>query len=120
MMILRQVSGVERSGALATQDERLAAIAAAAAAVLRRTPYHAVRAGDVAAAIQLPGDRGRSAVWLYHEVRKRPAPPPPLAAFPWPRGGAGSAAVRVGDGVPFGRGRGAGRNRHVPPGRAAA
>jgi hypothetical protein len=36
---------------LATQDERLAAIAAAAADVLRRIPYHAVRAGDVAAAV---------------------------------------------------------------------
>jgi hypothetical protein len=56
---------------LATQDERLAAIAAAAAAVLRRTPYHAVRAGDVAAAVRLPGERGRSAVWLYNEVRNR-------------------------------------------------
>jgi hypothetical protein len=57
--------------ALATQDERLAAIAAAAATVLRRTPYHAVRAGDVAAAVRLPGERGRSAVWLYNEVRNR-------------------------------------------------
>jgi tetratricopeptide (TPR) repeat protein len=56
---------------LTTQDERLAAIAAAAAAVLRRTPYHAVRAGDVAAAVRLPDERGRSAVWLYNEVRNR-------------------------------------------------
>jgi hypothetical protein len=83
MMILGQVSGVERSGALATQDERLAAIAAAAAAVLRRTPYHAVRAGDVAAAIRLPGERGRSAVWLYNEVRNRRVLVALAAAHAW-------------------------------------
>src|SRR5260370_26898237 len=71
MMILGQVSGVERSGALATQDERLVAIAAAAADVLRRTPYHAVRAGDVAAAVRLPGEHGRSAVWLDNQGRHR-------------------------------------------------
>ena len=53
------------------QDERLAAIAAAAAAVLRQTPYHVVRAGDVAAAVRLPGQPGRSAVWLYNEVHNR-------------------------------------------------
>ncbi|HEV2934771.1 MAG TPA: hypothetical protein VGY96_16685, partial [Streptosporangiaceae bacterium] len=57
--------------AVTTQDERLAAVAAAAAAVLRHTPYHAVRAGDVAAAVRLPGETGRSAVWLYNEVRNR-------------------------------------------------
>jgi len=45
---------------VATQDERLAAIAAAAAATLRHTPYHVVRAGDVAAAVRLPGETGRS------------------------------------------------------------
>jgi tetratricopeptide (TPR) repeat protein len=56
---------------VATQDERLAAIATAAATVLRQTPYHAVRAGDVAAAVRLPGETGRSAVWLYNEVRNR-------------------------------------------------
>ena len=56
---------------MATQDERLAAIATAAATLLRKTPYHAVRAGDVAAAVQLPGETGRSAVWLYNEVRNR-------------------------------------------------
>jgi len=63
---------------MATDDRRLAAIGAAAAAVLRKTPYHAVRAEDVAAAIRLPTDgsgaragRRRSAVWLYNEVRSR-------------------------------------------------
>src|SRR5579859_2516594 len=83
MMILRQVSGVERSGALATQDERLAAIAAAAADVLRRTPYHTVRAGDVAAAVRLPGEQGRSAVWLYNEVRNRRVLVALAAAHAW-------------------------------------
>ena len=68
---------------MATQDERLAAIAAAAAAVLRRTPYHAVRAGDVAAAVQLPGERGRSAVWLYNEVRNRRVLVALAAAYAW-------------------------------------
>jgi tetratricopeptide (TPR) repeat protein len=71
MMILVPMSGGREERALATQDERLAAIAAAAAAVLRRTPYHAVRAAEVAAAVRLPGERGRSAVWLYNEVRNR-------------------------------------------------
>jgi hypothetical protein len=66
-----------------TQDERLAAIAAAAAAVLRRTPYHAVRAGDVAAAVRLPGERGRSAVWLYNEVRNRRVLVALAAAHAW-------------------------------------
>src|SRR5208282_4309539 len=56
---------------MAAQDERLAAIAVAAAAVLRQTPYHVVRAGDVAAAVRLPGQTGRSAVWLYNEVHNR-------------------------------------------------
>jgi tetratricopeptide (TPR) repeat protein len=56
---------------VATQEDRLAAIAAAAAAVLRQTPYHVVRAGDVAAAVKLPGQTGRSAVWLYNEVHNR-------------------------------------------------
>ena len=83
MMILGQVSGVERRGALATQDERLAAIAAAAADVLRRTPYHAVRAGDVAAAVRLPGEQGRSAVWLYNEVRNRRVLVALAAAHAW-------------------------------------
>ena len=68
---------------MATQDERLAAIAAAAAAVLRRTPYHAVRAGDVAAAVRLPGERGRSAVWLYNEVRNRRVLVALAAAYAW-------------------------------------
>jgi hypothetical protein len=68
---------------LATQDERLAAIAAAAAAVLRRTPYHAVRAEEVAAAVQLPGERGRSAVWLYNEVRNRRVLVALAAAYAW-------------------------------------
>ena len=68
---------------MATQDERLAAIAAAAAAVLRRTPYHAVRAEDVAAAVRLPGERGRSAVWLYNEVRNRRVLVALAAAHAW-------------------------------------
>jgi hypothetical protein len=68
---------------LAAQNERLAAIAAAAAAVLRRTPYHAVRAEDVAAAVRLPGERGRSAVWLYNEVRNRRVLVALAAAHAW-------------------------------------
>jgi hypothetical protein len=68
---------------LATQDERLAAIAAAAAGVLRRTSYHAVRAGDVAAAVRLPDERGRSAVWLYNEVRNRRVLVALAAAYAW-------------------------------------
>ena len=56
---------------MAAQDDRLTAIGAAAAAVLRQTPYHVVRAGDVAAAVRLPGPQGRSAVWLYNEVHNR-------------------------------------------------
>ena len=56
---------------VAAHDDRLAAIAAAAATVLRHTPYHVVRAGDVAAAVRLPGQTGRSAVWLYNEVHNR-------------------------------------------------
>ncbi len=68
---------------MATQDERLAAIAAAAAGVLRRTPYHAVRAGDVAAAVGLPGERGRSAVRLYNEVRNRRVLVALAAAHAW-------------------------------------
>ena len=83
MMILGQVSSLDRRGALATQDERLAAIAAAAADVLRRTPYHAVRAGDVAAAVRLPGEQGRSAVWLYNEVRNRRVLVALAAAHAW-------------------------------------
>ena len=68
---------------MATQDERLAAIAEAAATVLRRTPYHAVRAGDVAAAVRLPGERGRSAVWLYNEVHNRRVLVALAAAYAW-------------------------------------
>ncbi len=56
---------------MAAQDERLAAIAMAAVTVLRQTPYHVVRAGDVAAAVRMPGQTGRSAVWLYNEVHNR-------------------------------------------------
>jgi tetratricopeptide (TPR) repeat protein len=66
-----------------TQDERLAAIAAAAALTLRHTPYHAVRAGDVAAAVRLPGETGRSAVWLYNEVRNRRVLVALAAAYAW-------------------------------------
>jgi tetratricopeptide (TPR) repeat protein len=69
--------------AVTTQDERLAAVAAAAAAVLRHTPYHAVRAGDVAAAVRLPGETGRSAVWLYNEVRNRRVLVALAAAHAW-------------------------------------
>jgi tetratricopeptide (TPR) repeat protein len=68
---------------MATQDERLAAIAAAAAAVLRHTPYHTVRAGDVAAQVRLPGETGRSAVWLYNEVRNRRVLVALAAAHAW-------------------------------------
>ena len=68
---------------MAAQDERLAAIASAAAAVLRQTPYHAVRAGDVAAAVRLPGQTGRSAVWLYNEVRNRRVLVALAAAHAW-------------------------------------
>src|SRR6204780_1519635 len=55
----------------AAHDDRLPAIAAATATVLRHTPYHVVRAGDVAAAVRMPGQTGRSAVWLYNEVHNR-------------------------------------------------
>jgi len=65
------------------QDNKLAAIAAAAAAVLRQTPYHVVRAGDVAAAVRLPGQTGRSAVWLYHEVHNRRVLVALAAAHAW-------------------------------------
>jgi tetratricopeptide (TPR) repeat protein len=68
---------------VATQDERLAAIAAAAAATLRHTPYHVVRAGDVAAAVRLPGEQGRSVVWLYNEVRNRRVLVALAAAHAW-------------------------------------
>jgi hypothetical protein len=65
------------------QDERLAAIAAAGATVLRQTPYHVVRAGDVAAAVELPGQTGRSAVWLYNEVHNRRVLVALAAAHAW-------------------------------------
>ena len=68
---------------MTAQDERLAAIAAAAAAVLRLTPYHVVRAGDVAAAVRLPGQAGRSAVWLYNEVHNRRVLVALAAAHAW-------------------------------------
>jgi tetratricopeptide (TPR) repeat protein len=68
---------------VASQDERLAAIAVAAAAVLRQTPYHVVRAGDVAAAVRLPGQAGRSAVWLYNEVHNRRVLVALAAAHAW-------------------------------------
>ncbi|GAA0991566.1 tetratricopeptide repeat protein [Acrocarpospora macrocephala] len=57
------------------QERRLAAIAAASAAAFRRSDYHQVRAEDVAERVRLPRgaekDSGRSAVWLYNEVRSR-------------------------------------------------
>jgi hypothetical protein len=68
---------------VAAQDERLAAIAAAAASILRQTPYHVVRAGDVAAAVRLPGPQGRSAVWLYNEVHNRRVLVALAAAHAW-------------------------------------
>jgi hypothetical protein len=68
---------------VAAQDERLEAIAAAAAAVLRETPYHVVRAGDVAAMVRLPGQTGRSAVWLYNEVHNRRVLVALAAAHAW-------------------------------------
>jgi hypothetical protein len=68
---------------VAAQDERLTAIAAAAATVLRQTPYHVVRAGDVAAAVRLPGPQGRSAVWLYNEVHNRRVLVALAAAHAW-------------------------------------
>jgi hypothetical protein len=68
---------------VAAQDERLAAIAMAAASLLRQTPYHVVRAGDVAAAVRLPGQAGRSAVWLYNEVHNRRVLVALAAAHAW-------------------------------------
>jgi hypothetical protein len=68
---------------VAAQDDRLEAIAAAAAAVLRETPYHVVRAGDVAAMVRLPGQTGRSAVWLYNEVHNRRVLVALAAAHAW-------------------------------------
>jgi len=68
---------------VAAQDERLEAIAEAAAGVLRHTPYHVVRAGDVAAAVRLPGPGGRSAVWLYNEVHNRRVLVALAAAHAW-------------------------------------
>ncbi len=68
---------------MTAQDERLAAIAAAAVTVLRQTPYHVVRAGDVATAVRLPGQTGRSAVWLYNEVHNRRVLVALAAAHAW-------------------------------------
>ncbi len=67
----------------AQHEERLAAIAAAAAAIFRQTSYHVVRAGDVAAAVRLPGQTGRSTVWLYHEVHNRRVLVALAAAHAW-------------------------------------
>ena len=86
MTVLAQVSGqmtARGRGAVPAQDDRLAAIAAAAAAVLRQTPYHVVRAGDVAAVVRLPGQAGRSAVWLYNEVHNRRVLVALAAAHAW-------------------------------------
>ena len=55
---------------MAAQDERLAAIAAAAAAMLRQTPYHVVRAGDVAAAALLIATQPEHS--RISEIRMRP------------------------------------------------
>src|SRR5580698_4010370 len=81
VQVTGQVSGEEVP--VAAQDDRLAAIAAAAATVLRQTPYHVVRAGDVAAAVRLPGPQGRSAVWLYNEVHNRRVLVALAAAHAW-------------------------------------
>jgi tetratricopeptide (TPR) repeat protein len=85
MTILVQVTGRVRGeeAPVSAQDERLMAIAAAAATVLRQTPYHVVRAGDVAAAVRLPGPQGRSAVWLYNEVHNRRVLVALAAAHAW-------------------------------------
>src|ERR1700677_359428 len=85
MTILVQVTGQVggEEVPVAAQDERLTAIAAAAATVLRQTPYHVVRAGDVAAAVRLPGQTGRSAVWLYNEVHNRRVLVALAAAHAW-------------------------------------
>ncbi|MER5647759.1 tetratricopeptide repeat protein [Streptosporangium sp. NPDC002524] len=60
---------------MSAQERRLAAIAAASADAFRRGDYHQVRAEDVAERVRLPrgaeSGRGRSAVWLYNEVRSR-------------------------------------------------
>ena len=60
---------------MSAQERRLAAIAAASADAFRHGGYHQVRAEDVAERVRLPRggerDRGRSAVWLYNEVRSR-------------------------------------------------
>jgi hypothetical protein len=68
----------EPMGEREPDDRRFEAIGAAAAAVLRTTEYHRIRTQDVAAHVRLEdtGDRrsaggGRSAVWLYNEVRSR-------------------------------------------------
>ena len=92
MTILVQVSGQVGGVRVVAQDERLAAIAAAAATVLRHTPYHVVRAGDVAAAVRLPGQAGRSAVWLYNEVHNRRVLVALAAAHAW-REFAGQASL---------------------------
>jgi tetratricopeptide (TPR) repeat protein len=81
VQVTGQVSGEEVP--VAAQDERLTAIAAAAATVLRQTPYHMVRAGDVAAVVRLPGPQGRSAVWLYNEVHNRRVLVALAAAHAW-------------------------------------
>ncbi|MBO3750625.1 hypothetical protein J5X84_31495 [Streptosporangiaceae bacterium NEAU-GS5] len=60
---------------MSAQESRLAAIAAASAAAFREGDYHQVRAEDVAAKVRLArganSASGRSAVWLYNEVRSR-------------------------------------------------
>ena len=72
---------------MSAQDLRLAAIAEAAARTLRVSPYHVVRAKDVAAAVRLPRETGhtagRSAVWLYNEVRNRRVLVALAASYAW-------------------------------------
>src|ERR1700689_3501966 len=81
VQVTGQVSGEEMPGG--GKADRLPAMGAAAAAVLRQTPYHVVRAGDVAAAVRLPGPQGRSAVWLYNEVHNRRVLVALAAAHAW-------------------------------------
>jgi len=72
-------------------ETRLAAVAEAAAGVLRRRDYRSMRVEEVAAAVALPGGRGRpsrrpagrSSVWLYGEVRAKRVLAALAAAHAW-------------------------------------
>ncbi|MEV7008569.1 hypothetical protein [Streptosporangium sp. NPDC051022] len=62
---------------MSAQERRLVAVAAASASAFRNSDYHLVRAEDVAERVRLPRggsggeEQGRSAVWLYNEVKSR-------------------------------------------------